>query len=252
VPLRVQPIYADNPGALANAVYTLPPSLDLELSSVRARVDGAAASGAFIVVCEVLTNDGRLLAQSPISQEYAVGDTGANTWAPFLRADQASTPSGATELPWARISRGFDAGVQSIGNNSFTTIVVNHDYNMGAGESGADWFHRTGNTLVLEQDAVVLMTAEMTWSSSVSTAFLFGLSTLGGTDWNPLDAKGASTSTTMTAVYTRVHRLNAGDDVSMLVWQISGGARDLDAAYLEAVVLGTWTGTNYTAMAPAQ
>ena len=94
---RVQQIYADNPGAIANAVYELPPGLDLELSAIRARVNGAAAAGDFIVVAELLTQDDKILAQSPIDQTLAAGDTGALSWAPFLRGAGAGSTPPATD-----------------------------------------------------------------------------------------------------------------------------------------------------------
>lgn len=101
MPLRVQPIYADSPGPIEDASYTLPASLDLELSSIRARIDGSGAADDFIVVAELLTSDGRRLAQSPISQTLSPGDTGAFTWAPFLRSEEVSTPPATGGLPFA-------------------------------------------------------------------------------------------------------------------------------------------------------
>jgi len=91
VAIRTQQIYADNPGNITEAVYIIPPGLDLDLHSVRARIDGAGAVGSFIMVCELLTSDNRILAQSPVDQTFAVSDTGALTWAPFLRQGSGSS-----------------------------------------------------------------------------------------------------------------------------------------------------------------
>lgn len=103
MPERVQPIYTDNPGALP-AEFTLPPGLDLEVSSIRARVNGAAAGASFIVVCETLTNDGRIMAQARIDQEFAAADTGALTWAPFLRRQTpGAAPPAASQGEWATL-----------------------------------------------------------------------------------------------------------------------------------------------------
>jgi hypothetical protein len=79
---KVQQIYTDNPGDLP-ALYTLPPGLDLVLSSVVVRVNGAGASGTFLPVLEVLSQDDKLIARVRPDQEFAAGDTGVVTYAPF-------------------------------------------------------------------------------------------------------------------------------------------------------------------------
>lgn len=79
-----QKIYADAAVA-APTSYVAPPNLDMEFASVRAKINGAGASGAFIMVLELLSQDGRIMAQSRIDQVFAVSDTAALTWAPFLR-----------------------------------------------------------------------------------------------------------------------------------------------------------------------
>lgn len=79
---RVQLIYTDNPGALP-AVYPLPSGLDLELASVVARIDGTAAAATFVPVLEVLSQDDKLMARVRPDQEFAAGDTGVVTYAPF-------------------------------------------------------------------------------------------------------------------------------------------------------------------------
>lgn len=82
MPPPVQLIYTDNPGSLP-AVYTLPPGLSLELSSVVARINGAAASAIFVPVLEILSQDDKLMARVRPDQQFAVGDTGVVTYAPF-------------------------------------------------------------------------------------------------------------------------------------------------------------------------
>lgn len=79
---KVQQIFTDNPGGLP-AAFTLPPGLDLVLSSVVARIDGVGASGTFVPVLEILSQDDRLVARVRPDQTFAVGDTGVVTFAPF-------------------------------------------------------------------------------------------------------------------------------------------------------------------------
>jgi len=92
---RVQLIYADNPGSLP-ASYQLPAGLDLVLSSVRAKINGAGASGPFLPCLSIYSQDDKLMARVPTDTEYAVGDTGEVTWAPFLRKRAAAAAGGGT------------------------------------------------------------------------------------------------------------------------------------------------------------
>lgn len=79
---RVELIFSENPGSLP-ADYRLPAGLELVLSSVVARFNGAGAAGAFLPTLEVLSQDGKLMARVRPDQEFAVGDTGVVTYAPF-------------------------------------------------------------------------------------------------------------------------------------------------------------------------
>lgn len=90
-PSRAQLIYTDVPGALP-ASYTIPPGLDLDLASSFAKVDGASASGSFLVCLTLLSQDGKVIARVPQDTTYATGDTGDCTWSPFLRTAASSTP----------------------------------------------------------------------------------------------------------------------------------------------------------------
>lgn len=79
---RVQLIYDDTTVELPGS-YTLPPGLDLELSSVVARFNGAGAAATFIPVLEILSQDDKLMARARPDTQFAVGDTGVVTYAPF-------------------------------------------------------------------------------------------------------------------------------------------------------------------------
>jgi hypothetical protein len=82
MPVPVQAIYRDIDPDVP-AVYTLPAGSDFEFASSRVRLSGAGASGAFIPVLDVLTQDDRILASARPDQVFAVGDTGAVSFAPF-------------------------------------------------------------------------------------------------------------------------------------------------------------------------
>lgn len=79
---RAKIVYTDQPGALP-AEYVIPDTLDLDLSSVVARFDGASAAATFIPCLSLYSSDDRLIARARPDQEFAVGDTGVVTYAPF-------------------------------------------------------------------------------------------------------------------------------------------------------------------------
>lgn len=78
----VQLIFRESPGALP-ADYQVPAGSEFELSSVVARFNGAGAAATFMPVLEVLSQAGNLIARVRPDQEFAVGDTGVVTYAPF-------------------------------------------------------------------------------------------------------------------------------------------------------------------------
>ena len=89
MPIPVLPNFISNPGALP-ATYRLPDSLDLIIESVTADINGAAASGAFILCLSVYSQDDRRIGRVKIGTEFATGDTGVVTFAPFLKGAAAS------------------------------------------------------------------------------------------------------------------------------------------------------------------
>lgn len=93
---RTQLIFTDNPGDLP-ATYTVPPSLEIVISSVFARFDGSGAGGDFLATLDILSQNGNLVSRVAVnSQTLAAGDSARVTWAPFLRRPAASAaPSGA-------------------------------------------------------------------------------------------------------------------------------------------------------------
>lgn len=82
MPEPTQLVYTDDPGP-APAEYRLPPTLDLALSSIVARWNGAGAAAAFLPCLSVYSQDGRLVGRFHPNTQMAVGDTGVVTYAPF-------------------------------------------------------------------------------------------------------------------------------------------------------------------------
>lgn len=116
MPVKTQLEYTDNPGALP-ASYTVPPGMQLVVQSIVARFDGAAASGSFLPVLSVYSQDGRLVGRFHPRATLAVGDTAIVTYAPFLNA--AELDSGAVPTYGAAVRR---SASQSIAPGAFAQL----------------------------------------------------------------------------------------------------------------------------------
>ena len=166
-------------------------------------------------------------------------------------------PGGADPIPcwplggWARRSKGADASNQVIPNNSVSTITFNHDYNMGAGESGESYFLSTGNNLRVLVHGIYIITAEVIWVESAT--FDVGISISDGLAGAGHYFAGAKTgATTISQALTFVHNYAANTNLALQVLQSSGSDKNVDAAFLHAWFLGGYTGTEFTAMNPDQ
>jgi len=200
---RVQLINQENPGTLP-AVYQLPPGLDLVLSSVVARFNGAAAAATFIPVLEVLSQDDKLMARVRPDQEFAVGDTGVVTFAPFLRRQAAAAAAGAG-IEWCQAT----ANNQSLGA-SLTALEFS-----GLGgdfDSDIPTFSLSGGDLVIGTHGLysfVLVSRGWTLNPNVVTVLKLEFARTAGTlgDWS-----GASSGAAGFAVATRLLRFDNGTD----------------------------------------
>ena len=97
---KTQLIFTDNPGALP-ASYRLPPGLEVVVSSIFARFNGAGASGDFVPTLDILSQSGQLMARVAVSQTLTPGDSARVTWAPFLRKVGAASPPPSGSVPLA-------------------------------------------------------------------------------------------------------------------------------------------------------
>ena len=229
MPERVQPIYSDNPGALP-ATFILPPGLDLEVSSIRARVNGAAAAATFIVVCETLTSDGRIMAQSRIDQEFAVGDTVAATWAPFLRRQAAASAAGA-EIPFMRRRK---TAAQAIVSGGETFVTWGSDT-----VSDAAYFEASGNGIKVKQDGLYSVFLRLFWSQWPNAH----LGIINGVDPDGFGGYPIVNTNAFSQVSNGSgggdFRLNANRTITVTVHHQFGANRNLDTGtYLEARYLG--------------
>lgn len=81
----------------APLTYTLTDPVEVDITSIFAHFDGAAASGAFRTVVTIRAQNGAILARVfPTSDTLTTGDTADVTFAPFLRGE--SDAGGSTQI----------------------------------------------------------------------------------------------------------------------------------------------------------
>ena len=160
-------------------------------------------------------------------------------------------PPSTSDFAWARISKGFDASNQTINNNTNTDLTFNHDYNMGAGESGENVFQTTGTTgLTILEHGIYLMTAEVYWNTNPTAPWMF---TISDTDaWLHGNYFESQNSQDQFGLVSLPMRIDPNATYFATVWHFSGSSRLVDAFYLEAIKIGDYTGTERAAMDPNQ
>lgn len=120
-----QLIFTENPGAIP-ADYTLPPKLNLKVSSVLARIDGSGAAAAFLPCLSIYSQDGHLMARRKAGQQFAAGDTGVVTWASFLGDDVAPVTASNFRVWWAgALADDKTGGVHNIPSAVDTQLIGN-------------------------------------------------------------------------------------------------------------------------------
>jgi hypothetical protein len=162
-------------------------------------------------------------------------------------------PPAGGEIPWARRSKGFDAGNQTIGTGTLTAVTFNHNYNMGAGESGEAYFGPVSDSIEILQDGFYLITGEVIWTTSPNWTGAIGYYDSDAIEDHLFGAAAPNSGGFNTQAFTAIHRYTAASIfITLTVMQNSGSTKDIDAAYLEISYLGSWTGTDFLSMDPAQ
>jgi hypothetical protein len=242
---RAKVVYTDQPGALP-AEYVIPDTLDLDLSSVVARYDGAGAGAAFLAVLSLYSSDNRLVARARCDQVFSVGDTGVVTFAPFLRrrerAEQGTIDGGGV---WqsvanpATIPDGFLNPVALI----WDTVVF---------DSGGYFSAGNPSRLTAPSDGIYAMRGQMGYAVTVAGSFSLEIVINGSFGAAPHWKAEAQWSET--GIYHAVGNiaafapLQAGDYLELYALQKTGAARAYDptASWFELIRLGDApAGTQY-------
>ena len=160
--------------------------------------------------------------------------------------------SSSANLPWVRIARRFADSNQNINHNSYTEIDTTTDWNIGAGESGEGYFtvSHSDNLINVEVDAVILIHARAYWNSAITNPWILWVNVSMSANIVQADFAGMG-GTTDDAGDLEFHtRVVSGTDISWGVFQKDGAVRAIDAAMLDVMVIGTYTGTDFDAMDP--
>jgi hypothetical protein len=223
------------------AGYTLTPGEQMRPETICAEWDGTAAAGSFKPSVAIRTAAGLLVARVFPGEDFAAGDDGVVTYAPFLREQAGAAPAGAS-LPWARLRK------TASGNQTFATAtgqMVSWDTFQ---QSDAGTYTQIGNFLRPLVDGVFALTVRLFWTSVTSydhaQIFFSGIDADGFANWS-FPAQG-DTYNSVTTV-TTVCRLAAGASVAAYVHQSSGVDWTLDGSagsFWEAVRLGPATMTD--------
>lgn len=221
---KVQTVYNETQLSVPTS-YELPAGSDLEFASSVARINGAGASGTFIVVLDALTQDNKVLASARIDQEFAVGDTGVASWAPFLKRAAAATPAGAFTAQFA--TRRNALAAQSVVSSTNWTRL---DFSAGTSVYSDATRFQTGSfnpdTTEVLKAGLYVVRAVAVWGSGFNAAHGIMLNwdhtAWGVTNVSPRSDADVNFGAGMGIEQT--YRIPSGtSSVSAYVFQVSGG-----------------------------
>lgn len=220
------PIFTDNPGSLP-ATYTIPPGVQIDLSSVYAKIDGSGAAASFLPCLTVLSQDGHVIARVKQDDSYAVGDTGDATWSPFLKAAAAAAPPSGG-YPFTLDRAGLQGMSVLVPTATWTALDGNwsSSYNVG---SQAYIRSNTGpNRLQFTLPPVFTLSGIIEWSAAFAADRWLRVGPSGfvdpGTDdflYFYLGNAGSSTAWATTIVIS-AGTVGVFTDLTFEVWQNSG------------------------------
>jgi len=234
-------------GGSAPFTVRLAPDQDIRVYSIVAKWNGAAASGAFIACCSIYSQNDVLVARTRPEQNFAVGDTGVVTYAPFLHSE-AAPPAGATVVPYVRTAGGQNrvtfvsedpgqdpADISAPTANVVLSPVSSPDGTMVAWEQAGNLrvvnTDGTGETLIFDAAALGKSINGLDWAKDGSV-ILFGLSDGGalpaGYDLRTVEPDGANPTILYSDAANRVGLpLYSFDGSKIGFWAYSAGVNRL-------------------------
>lgn len=160
-------------------------------------------------------------------------------------------------MPWARMEKTFASALQSIPNSSNTAVVFTNWLNIAAGESGEGVFSgpdAASQDLNVLVQGIYLVKIAVYWATTAVGAFRAGISkNTGIISWiMERDTSLFGGQTEFEATGLMHMDGSVAPAFSLILFQASGAARNLDAAFLHAVKLSDYTGDDWFDMNPDQ
>jgi hypothetical protein len=144
-------VFQGSPGN-APQTYQLPPGFSMDLTSVSATFDGAAASAAFLPCLSIYSQDDKLIGRFFPPGGMRAGDSGEVTFATFLVGQQA-TNVGAWALYTGTVDIPNAATAQT--DITYTSVVTSDDglFTIGGG-AGIDIVIRDGGAYTFQSKII--------------------------------------------------------------------------------------------------
>ena len=182
-----------------------------------------------------------------------------HAWTHRPKSQGGTDPIESTVLAWARIQKTYASTLQTcLGNNGFNNVHcggTGDAINIGAGESGAGVFdeYLSGSDLIgltTLVSGVYLVKCELVWNEAHNFDWGLGVDDSSGASHYVYGTKNPAQS--VVGVYFEYHRYPASQTVIFTTFQGSGSNKNIDAAMMEIMRIGDYSGAEYTTLDPDQ
>jgi hypothetical protein len=169
-----------------------------------------------------------------------------HAWTHAPKADGGTDP--LEPLRWARAEKSYASTVQSIPNNSLTEVVWDNYWNTTTdGTFRAD---PSNLDIIVRAPGVYIVKAFIVWAVTTVGVFRVGISKgIGTVDWLA-NGDASLFGGTLEFSRTTLFHFAGQEELSLVLHQSSGAARNLDAGFLHVVRIGAYDGEIWENMNP--
>ena len=173
-----------------------------------------------------------------------------HAWTHRSKADGGTDPLPSPR--WARAEKSPASTVQSIPNNSNTDIVWDTYYNTDPdGTFREDTLD--SKDILVRSPGIYIVKLFIVWNVTNVGRFRMGISHgINLNDWAPGDPDTSAFGGVLEFSYTTLFHFDGTEELSGLLYQSSGSAKALDYAFLHAVRIDGYEGTNAIDMTTQQ
>lgn len=178
-----------------------------------------------------------------------------HAWTHAAKADGGTDPLPSPR--WARAEKDPASSTFSVPNNSNTDIVWTNYYNTNPdGTFREDPVATLGvdsTDILVRSPGIYIVKLFIVWNVTTVGRFRMGISHgLNENDWAPGDPDTAAFGGVLAFSYTTLFHFDGTEELSGLLYQSSGSAKALDYAFLHAVRIDGYEGTNAIDMTTQQ